>query len=127
MRFQVATYRLLALSIAMPPEGHSPTLLAGTFCRIGSAVELLPLPAKVVMTPALLILRTRHWPLSLTYTLPAVSTSSAVGSVNDADVAGPPSPFEGPMPPPAYVVMMGSAAEARLHATSTAAPTIAAR
>ncbi len=69
-----------------------------------SPKPLLPPPAKVVMVPPL-TLRTRLFPVSLMYTLPAASPTMPCGLDIDsaALVAGPPSPLKPTEPPPANV------------------------
>ena len=62
-----------------------------------------PLPAKVVITPAGVMRRTRLLSVSVTYKLPRASKAKALGKFSWALVAGPPSPPKPAAPVPAKV------------------------
>ena len=65
-----------------------------------------PLPASVVMMPPADTFRIRLLKVSAMKRFPAASTATPLGSFNDAEVAGPPSPEKPSTPLPATVVMM---------------------
>src|SRR5437764_638988 len=75
----------------------------------------LPLPAIVVMVPAVSTLRIRRFPASAMYTLPAGSTATPLGSYNEAEVAGPPSPLNPCLPLPAMVLMIPAVLTLRIR------------
>ena len=59
-----------------------------------------PVPAYLVMVPAVSTFRMRQFWLSAMYTLPTESTATPWGSFSWAEVAGPPSPAYPPMAGP---------------------------
>ena len=66
----------------------------------------MPLPANVLIMPALFTLRIRLFMLSAMYTLPELSIETPEGLNISAEMAGPPSPLYAAMPLPAIVVMI---------------------
>src|SRR5262245_27931898 len=61
----------------------------------------VPVPANVVIIPVLDTRRMREFALSLMYTFPKVSPAVPVGIFKRAEVAGPPSPENPGLLPPA--------------------------
>src|SRR5881296_1293217 len=94
------TGKLNSAEVAGPPSPLNPSL---------------PLPAIVVMIPAVSTLRIRRFPASAMYTLPAGSTATPLGSYNEAEVAGPPSPLNPCLPLPAMVLMIPAVLTLRIR------------
>ena len=78
------TYKLPAASVSIPVG-----LLNEAAVPVPLALPETPLPAKVVTTPAGVIIRIRSLPLSATYTFPAASVPNPKGSLNEAAVPVP--------------------------------------
>src|SRR5664280_654782 len=98
-----AMYRLPAASTNRPYGMSRHAWVAGP---PSPQKPLVPLPATVVMVPSGATRRTRSWPGSAMYRLPAASTARPHGASRHAWVAGPPSPQKPAVPLPATVVMV---------------------
>src|SRR6266705_3023330 len=105
-------YTLPAASTATPLGSFNDAEVAGPPSPLNPS---LPLPAIVVIVPAVSTLRIRRFPASAMYTLPAGSTATPLGSYNEAEVAGPPSPSNPCLPLPAMVLMIPAVLTLRIR------------
>src|SRR5262249_57417908 len=97
----------------------SPDILGGVYPASRRDGE--PPPATVVMILLEEILRMRALPVSALKRFPALSTATALGPVNCALMAGPPSPEDPGEPLPASVVMIPSEETLRMRGFSESA------
>src|ERR1039458_10357884 len=89
-----AMYTLPLVSAATPPGRRSSALVARppSLNVLAPPGLVCPVPAKVLMMPAALTMRTRLFFESAMYRLPVLSSARPCGAFNCARVAGPPSP-----------------------------------
>ena len=105
--------RLPTPSTATPAGKNSRAAVAGPPSPLK---PLLPVPATVVMTPAVSTLRIRWFHVSAMKRLPAPSTATSAGKNSRAAVAGLPSPLNPWLPKPATVVMTPAESTLRTRA-----------